>query len=64
MFQSTLELQVWQMINLNFIAFIFIILQKKKPSLEPEEQRLLDRLLRDGRRNGYLIVLFNCVILF
>ncbi|XP_065909413.1 thimet oligopeptidase-like [Dysidea avara] len=27
-------------------------LQKKNPSLEPEEQRLLDRLLRDGRRNG------------
>jgi len=31
--------------------------QKKQPSLEPEEQRLLDRLLRDGRRNG-------CILLF
>lgn len=27
-------------------------LQKRDLSLEPEEQRLLDRLLRDGKRNG------------
>ena len=54
MFQSMLELQVWQMPNLCGFNLFFIaqFLQKKNPSLEPEEQRLLDRLLRDGRRNG------------
>ena len=40
-----------------WILTYHVWLQKRNLSLQPEEQRLLDRLLRDGKRNGMVFKL-------
>ena len=50
MFKSVLEFQVYKQVT--FVHLFIVYLQKRDLSLEPEEQRLLERLLRDGKRNG------------
>ena len=54
MFKSVLELQVFK--HLLCICLFFVCLKKRNFSLESEEQRLLDRLLRDGKRNGLVSI--------
>lgn len=44
--------------SLLYVNLLCSYMQKRDLKLEPEEQRLLDRLLRDGKRNGLIFKLF------